>query len=155
MPMKELKGALENAGFKEVNTYIQSGNITLKGTSCSGDKVAALINDHFGFMPKVLVLTVDEFNQAIVNNPYQEFEGKYVHFYFCKKTPKLNSEKSETLSSVNEHHQLIGNVFYLHAPEGIGRSRLVAGIESCLGVCATGRNLNTINKLREMVINGH
>ena len=36
-------------------------------------------------------------------------------------------------------------MFYLHAPDGIGRSKLVANIEACLGQSATGRNLNKIS----------
>ena len=44
-----------------------------------------------------------------------------------------------------------GNVCYLHAPDGIGRSRLAAGIEACLGVRAMGRNLNTVDKLVTML----
>lgn len=51
----------------------------------------------------------------------------------------------------SEQYQLKDKVFYLHAPDGIGRSRLVANIESCLGVPETGRSLNTINKLAVML----
>lgn len=46
---------------------------------------------------------------------------------------------------------LIDNVFYLYAPNGIGRSKLVANMDACLGVPGTGRNLNTINKLSTMI----
>ncbi len=37
--------------------------------------------------------------------------------------------------------------------DGIGRSKLVTNIEKCLGGAATGRNLNTVNKLIEMAKN--
>jgi uncharacterized protein (DUF1697 family) len=83
----------------------------------------------------------------MTNFPYQGFEGKFVHFYFCKEAPKIDKTKLLALTTETECYELIDNVFYLHAPDGIGRSKLVANIESCLGVPATGRNLNTIKKL--------
>ena len=82
------------------------------------------------------------------SNPYKnEIEGKLVHLYFCKSNPELNIDKIKHLSSDSERYTLIGNVFYLYAPDGIGRSKLVANIEAYLGVAATARNLNTVNKV--------
>jgi uncharacterized protein (DUF1697 family) len=43
-------------------------------------------------------------------------------------------------------------VFYLYAPEGIGRSKLAEKLGKAFpGTSMTGRNLNTINKLLEMI----
>ena len=153
LPMKELKALLENTGFKSVKTYIQSGNIVLMSIKKPQNDVGALINKKFGFTPEILALSEKEFKASVANNPYQEYEGKFVHVYFCQTKPKLNIEKLEKLISETERYEIIGSVFYLHAPDGIARSKLVANIESCLGVSATGRNLNTVNKLKEMVNN--
>jgi uncharacterized protein (DUF1697 family) len=151
LPMKELSTALESDGFKNVKTYIQSGNIVLKSDKRPENKIAALIQQNFGFTPEVLTLSEEEFKSAISNNPYKEYEGKFVHSYFCKETPKQNTSKLESLVSDTERYKIIDKVFYLHAPDGIGRSKLVAKIEDCLGVPATGRNLNTVNKLEEII----
>ena len=153
LPMKELKVLLENSGFGDVRTYIQSGNIILNYSNNPENDISSLINSKFGFEPKVLTLSKNEFNSAVSNNPYQEYEGKVVHFYFCKESPKLNSEKLESVVADTENYKLIGNVFYIHAPEGIARSKLIVNIEKCLGVTATGRNLNTVNKLSTMLQN--
>ena len=149
--MKDLKAHLEKAGFEQVKTYIQSGNIVLRGTNNPEDEIRTLIEENFGFAPKVMVLSVDEFNQSVENNPYPDFEGKFVHFYFCKSSPKLNDEKLKKYNAESENYTLINNVFYVHAPDGIARSKLVANIEACLGVSATGRNMNTVNKLTQMI----
>ena len=151
LPMKELCVVLEAAGFSNVKTYIQSGNIMLTSEKTSGSDIAGLINGEFGFMPEVLVLTEREFNLSAANNPYPDFEGKYVHFYFCKTAPKLDLAKLNAWIADTERYKVWGNVFYLHAPDGIGRSKLVANIETCLGGSATGRNLNTITKLKRML----
>ena len=154
LPMKELKALLESGGFKNVKTYIQSGNIVLMSTKNPESDIGALIQAKFGFTPEVLVLSTRELDSLVSNNPYQEKEGELVHFYFCKEAPKVNSTKLEALASDTEHYEIVGNVFYLHAPNGIGRSKLVASIKTCLGVSTTGRNLNTINKLQELAKSG-
>ena len=149
--MKELSAHLQKAGFENIRTYIQSGNIVLSSDHNPESDIAALILSDFGFTAQIMVLLKDQFESAVANNPYQEFEGKLVHFYFCNQSPKLNISKLEGLISDTERHTIIDKVFYLHAPDGIGRSKLVAKIETVLGVAATGRNLNTINKLKAMV----
>jgi uncharacterized protein (DUF1697 family) len=45
---------------------------------------------------------------------------------------------------------MIGNAFYLNAPEGIGRSKLAANTERLLGVSMTDRRWRTVCKLMEM-----
>ena len=87
----------------------------------------------------------------IRENLFKSYEGKTVHFYFCASNPKLNRQKIESFISNRESYELKGEVFYLHAPDGIGRSKLVLNIESCLGVSYTGRNLNTVLKLEQLI----
>lgn len=153
LPMKELKKALSENGIENVNTYIQSGNILVSSPDNPESKIGSLIESNFGFEPELLSLSNAEFDLAVSNNPFKEFEGKFVHFYFCKEPPELNLTKTQSLSSATEKYKLVNSVFYLHAPDGIGRSKLVSNIEACLGVSATGRNLNTVNKLKEMAAN--
>ena len=153
LKMKELKQLLEDSNFDNVKTYIQSGNIILSSPQKPNEIVSELINTKFGFHPKIMSLSEKEFNSAVSNNPYKKYEGKFVHIYFCETTPEIDSNKLQKYTSETEKYTLVGNVFYIHAPDGIARSKLVANIESCLGVSATGRNLNTVNKLSE-IING-
>lgn len=145
--MKELKVLLESNGFHGVQTYIQSGNIVLSNETYPRQKIVEIIESEFGFLPTVLVLSEQAFLSAVSSSPYSKHEAKTVHFYFCDGLPKLDAEKLDKLIAPTERVELVGHVFYLHAPDGIGRSKLVASIESCLGTAATGRNLNTVNKL--------
>ena len=57
----------------------------------------------------------------------------------------------QTLALANEEFALAGRAFYLHAPSGIGRSKLAAKVEKLLGVATTARNLNSVNQLCDMV----
>lgn len=148
--MKELKSLLESEEYENVKTYIQSGNVILNTKTNPSKKIASKVESNFGISPEVLAIEKTEFESAVSANPYPSFEGKTVHFYFCAQKPKLNTQKLEFLCASNEEYQLNGNVFYLHAPNGIGRSKLVSNIMPCLGVTSTGRNLNTVIKLQEM-----
>lgn len=154
LPMRDLSLLLQENGFDEVKTYIQSGNVVLKGVAKPEASLSSEIESRFGFRPEMIVLDAHEFAAAVKHNPYNLADGKSVHLYFSALEPQPDMDKLVALASETERFELKGKVFYLHAPDGIGRSKLVAGLEKCLGVSATGRNLSTINKLRQMVEEG-
>ena len=149
LPMKELVRILDESQFQQIKTYIQSGNIVLQSQK-KPENIASLIQKKYGFEPSVFVLDISELRAAMAKNPFRSPKGKDIHFYFCQDPPKIDTEKLKRFKSESEAFHWEGAVFYLHAPDGIGRSKLVANIESCLGTAATGRNLNTMKKLLEM-----
>lgn len=61
------------------------------------------------------------------------------------KSPDLDSLTK--IKSPTERFHLAGNLFYLHAPDGVGRSRLAGWVEKLLGVPATARNWRTVRQL--------
>ena len=151
LPMKELGTLLEQKGYKNVQTYIQSGNVVFQSNQKPGDDIGSSIEQRFGFKPEVIILSDHDFYEAKENNPYKSADWKSSHFYFCKSSPEsVDSEKLERLKAGSEKYAIKGNVLYLYAPNGIGRSKLAASIEKCMGVPVTARNLNTVNKLSEM-----
>jgi len=142
---------LEENNYKNVKTYIQSGNVILNCKTNPEHNIGSLLQARYGFKPEILALERLDFIQAVNNNPYNSSDGKSIHFYFCKSNPKVDLKKIEKYKSESEKYHIDGTVLYLSAPDGIGRSKLIANIESCLGVRTTGRNLNTVNKLKLMV----
>lgn len=150
LPMKELKSLLLDNDFHDVSTYIQSGNVVLRTNYVDG--IAELVESNFGFKPKILAFEKSQYQKIVNVCPYQGFEGKTVHFYFCESEPKLDHEKMQTVIANGEEYKLIGNTFYLHAPNGIGRSKLVANIDEVLGTSCTGRNLNTVMKVKQLLV---
>jgi len=150
--MKDLAGHLEAAGFSGVLTYIQSGNVVLQSAEHPGARIGALIEQHYGFRPAVFALSAEELRQAAAQNPFDPEAGKQVHFFFCApEPPRADTGLLDSLKAPNEAYMLIGKVFYLYAPDGIGRSRLAEKVGKALpGTEITARNLNTINKLLEM-----
>ena len=153
--MRDLVGILEGMGCEKVKTYIQSGNAVFKAEKKQIKKIAeklkSKILESHGFKPKVLLTGITELEGAIKNNPFKTFEGKSLHFYFLESIPpKPNLDKLENEKSNSEAFKLDKNIFYLYAPDGIGRSKLAAKVEQALGVPATARNWNTVSKLIAM-----
>jgi len=151
VPMKELAQLLEDNGYQRVQTYIQSGNVILQGEAVSSEALSRLMNSRFGFSPDIIVIEKSEFATIVQRNPYHSDDGKLIHFYFCDESPVLNNEKISHYKADSEKISVVGNVLYLSAPDGIGRSKLVANMAACLGVTTTGRNLNTVNNLADML----
>lgn len=157
LSMKDLVAAIERTGGHDVKTYIQSGNAVFESSKKDriklSEQLACEIEKGRGFKPHVLVLGLDAIAAAIANNPFPEAEAepKNLHLGFLSSGPQNpNLAKLEDIRSQSERFRLIGSVFYLHAPDGVGRSRLAAASERLLGVPMTDRNWNTVCKLREM-----
>jgi uncharacterized protein (DUF1697 family) len=157
LPMKELSAIFERLGASHVRTYIRSGNVAfqsaLKDISALTQKVGVAIKEQYGFEPYILVMGLSDIEAAIKNNPFPEAESVpgSLHFGFLAFAPENpNLERLESLKKDSERFCLIGSVFYLHAPEGIGRSKLAASSEKLLGVPMSDRNWNTVCKLKEM-----
>ena len=144
---------MEAHGFCNVRTYIQSGNVVFESETKPSDEIGTLIEDQFGFKPSVFILTADELAQAAKNCPYQTDIGKTLHFFFFDQIPQsVDYEFLDGLKASSEAYQLIDKVFYLYAPDGIGRSKLGEKMgRTFKDVAMTGRNLNTINTLLAMV----
>lgn len=157
LPMKELKTLLEKLNLQNVKTYIQSGNVVFqsKETNASwlSSKMSAEIQKSHGFEPQVLLLDVEEMEKAIELNPFPEAESepKTLHLSFLASVPANPDLKAlESLKKESERFELKGNVFYLHAPDGVGRSKLAANAERLLGVAMTSRNWRTVCKIMAM-----
>jgi uncharacterized protein (DUF1697 family) len=154
--MKDLVAALENVCCRDVATYIQSGNAVLRSeerdAALLADAIRAEIGERHGFEPRVLLLESDEMARAIRSNPFPEAESepKTLHLYFLAAPPEHpDLDALERIRGDQERFVVGDGVFYLHAPDGIGRSKLAASVERLLGVPATARNWRTVCKVME------
>jgi len=102
----------------------------------------------------VLLLEPADVKAVISENPFPdaESEPKTLHVGFLTSAPKNPDLKMlETLKKNTERFVLKDAVFYLHAPDGVGRSKLAASAEKLIGVSMTGRNWRTVCKINDMV----
>jgi uncharacterized protein (DUF1697 family) len=155
--MPELRELLSEAGFTDVRTYVQSGNVVLR-TGVSANKLGArceqLIAERFGFDVDVIVRSVDELAEVVRVNPLADIakDPKRYQVSFCDGEPDVQAvEKIAAAAAPSEKLVAIGRELYAWHPDGVGRSKMwtkLAG--SGLGVRATARNWTTVTTLLEM-----
>ncbi len=155
--MKELVADLEAAGFADVRTYLQSGNVVLgsrlKSAAAVAKRVADTIETRSGFRPAVLVLDRKSLARIVKENPFPEAtaEPKCLHVFFLDEPARaVDRAGIERLRIPSEAWHLTPRACYLHTPEGFGTSKLASRLEKLLGVPATARNWRTVEALVEM-----
>ncbi len=158
LPMLELVAAFEDLGLSNIKTYIQSGNVVFQSKKINSvklsQKIGAAIKKLRGFVVQVIVLDVNELENAIASNPFTGIEAKLnaLHCFFLSSLPENPNLKAlESVKKDSEQFKLIDKMFYLYAPKGVGRSKLAMKVEKILGVAVTARNWRTVIKIREMV----
>lgn len=155
LPMAELVTIFESLGYPGAHTYIQSGNVVFASSvdldESAGTQISEAIYQQKGFQPQLLLLSAAQLQAAVEANPFHYDSGKALHFFFLASQPSdPDLDKLTRLRSATEQFKLSERVFYLSAPDGIGRSKLAAAVEAALGVVVTARNGNTVNKLVAM-----
>jgi uncharacterized protein (DUF1697 family) len=157
VPMPKLRTLIEELGYQDVATYIQSGNVVLT-TKDSAAKVAKAIHDaiekEFGFDVAVVVRTGAQLKKAVDANPFAKKakDDGHLHVIFLAATP--NADRVKALASGDwgdEEVAVKGTEAYLHLPNGYGRAKLNNMlVEKKLGVATTTRNWRTTTKLLEL-----
>lgn len=157
LPMAKLRADLESLGLKNVRTYIQSGNVVFESKAKTATAMAKKISTHiakeYGFQPHLLFLQREVLLGAIDANPFPKAvkDPTTLHFFFLESPAASADLKAlDSAKTGTETYRLTDAVFYLHAPDGIGRSKLAASAEKHLGVVTTARNYRTVEKLVEM-----
>jgi uncharacterized protein (DUF1697 family) len=155
--MPELREALEEAGYDDVRTYLQSGNVVLTSTS-SAKKVARdceqVIADRFGLEIDVVVRTRNELAKVVERNPLgrvaKDPKRYQVSFLEAKPTAKTVREL-EDVAAASEKLVSHGRELYAWHPKGVARSKLWARLAGKnLGTTARARNWTTVTKLLEL-----
>ena len=156
LPVKPLRDKLTEAGFAKVATYINSGNALLE-SNLSRDKVVATVAEickrEFGFEKDVYAVTRAEWAKLIAANPFPEAldAPKFLHAAVLAGKPEAAKiEALRQAASEGERIEVVGDVAYLHTPNGFGTSKLAVKFDKGIGVPNTARNWNTVMKLMEM-----
>lgn len=155
LPMSALRAAFENAGAKEVTTYIQSGNVMFAAADKSIDRMAAAvrseISKQFGIEPPIVFRTLDELEQVVVSNPFlaSGTPENALHVFFLADLPDpsdvamLDAERSP-----GDQFVVKGREIFAYLPNGVSNSKLTnAYFDSKLRTISTLRNWRTVTTL--------
>jgi uncharacterized protein (DUF1697 family) len=155
--MPALRDALTGAGFGDVRTYLQSGNVVLSSSAKADDvirKAKRLIAKEFGLDIAVVGRTRAQLAKVVELNPLKKVATNpkryQVSFLETKPTRKL-IRRVEEAAVPPEQVVAVGREIYAWHPDGVGRSQLWALLGGQrLGVTATSRNWTTVTKLLKL-----
>jgi uncharacterized protein (DUF1697 family) len=157
--MAALRGSLAAAGLRDVQTYLQSGNVVFEADEKGAEVVAAAIQARiaadFGHQVEVLVLPCATVAQVASSNPFAsrvDLDERWFHATFLLRPVSEAAFAALTLpAGPGELAVLSEGVVFLSMPNGYGRSKLVNSyFERALHTTATTRNWRTVLALAGM-----
>jgi len=158
--MADLRAALTAAGFGDVVTYLQSGNVVLDSplpAAKVGPAVEAAVADALGLRSDVIVRSPAQLASAIKADPFGDdaYDPARHVLGFLAADPSADKvaaieERIAALPSDGDRHVFHGKHFYLWCPNGISKSRYFKVPWDRLGVSSTQRNWNTVTALSEL-----
>ena len=157
--MEALRQLYQNLGFTDVVIYIQSGNVIFRDNKSTPEElekiIANQIQQQFGFIVPVVVLTISQLREIVEKNPFLKELSKdisFMHVTFLSSTPKsINHQQISDKRLPNEAVEIIEKAVYLYCPNGYGNTKLTNNfLESALKVTATTRNWKSTKMLLEL-----
>lgn len=157
--MADLKEFFELMDFKNIKTYLQSGNVIFEYNLGNTEEIANGIEKKliktYEFPVNVIIRTKNELEDIINSNPFineDNVEIDKLHVTFLHEMPdKVIVSNLDMKKSENEKFKIIGKEIYLYLPNGYARTKLNNNIfEKKLNTIATTRNWKTVNKLLEL-----
>ena len=149
LPMAELKVLCEEAGFKKVRTYIQSGNVLFESKLAEEKAVAKLqkaLKSKLSNPVAVMIRTIEELETIISNNPFPAANPSQVGVLFLQQ--EVDQSIVQEFSKIETEEIITGQrEIYIHFPNGMGKSKLKFPKSAKDG---TMRNINTVKKLAEL-----
>lgn len=161
VPMADLRAALERAGYGDVRTYLQSGNVVLS-TDLSGDPLARaieeLVREELGVDAAVVVRSGDELADVVRRDPFGELASDPRLYQVSFLSGEPDGGAVQALEAAAEHPERLvvsGREIFAWHPGGIARSPLAEALgKARLGVTATARNWRTVTQLLALAADG-
>ncbi|HUH27633.1 DUF1697 domain-containing protein [Gelidibacter sp.] len=153
--MAELRQLLTKEGLKNVQTYIQSGNVifdSIDDVKKIEDRIQEVIYSHFGFEVLVIVKTRDEIQSVFSACPFSNEKKEKSYFIIFDKIPSIELIKEVSkIAYENEEFVIKEKCLYFYSPLGYGQAKFsLNAFERKLKVKGTARNYNTMVKLIAM-----
>lgn len=155
LKMDWLRQTCEELGLKQVQTYLQSGNLVFS-SSLPLAKIQTLLKariDAVTVRPVPVVMrTARELGDIVTRNPFvrqKAVAADKLHVTFLSDLPaKCDPQRLDRLAGTRDQYHLSGREIYLHCPINYGETKLSnAALEKALGVNATTRTWNTVTAL--------
>jgi uncharacterized protein (DUF1697 family) len=157
--MEALRTLCTSLGLRDVQTYIQSGNLVFREEGedpvTLAQRLEKAIEASFGFRPAVIVRTASELRKVIAKNPFAGragMEPNRLLVVFMDSVPTRQArDQLLAMPCEPEELRINGREVYIYYPSGMAHPKIpLVRIEKTLQCASTGRNWNTVNKLMAM-----
>jgi uncharacterized protein (DUF1697 family) len=154
--MDALRALFESLGFRNPQTYVNSGNVVFhtkeRNAALLTKKIQDSIEKNFSFRPTIVLRTAPELRAIIAANPFakrKEIEpGKFLVTFLASSPAEEALAAALKIKTDPEELRIVGSEAFIYFPNGMGRPKMSwPAIERALKTTGTGRNWNTVNKL--------
>jgi uncharacterized protein (DUF1697 family) len=157
--MADLRALFADAGYEDITSYVQSGNIVLSSRFRPAElerQASRLISERFGFEVSVVVRTRAELARVVEHDPLGDVADNPKRYQVCFLSDELDAATATRLRELAADSEAVaiqGREVYAWHPDGVARSKLwntLAG--KGLGVTATARNWTTVQALLALAV---
>ncbi len=158
--MADLRSVLEEGGFTEVETYIQSGNVVFSSKTASKAKLCATIeaalSEAFAYSSRVVLVSSKELERVVAQAPagFGKQPDQYRYDVLFVKEPVTTAkvfEQVTTKPGVDAAHAGDHALYFRRLTSKAAQSHLTKLIQKSIYKDLTIRNWNTTTKLLAMV----
>jgi uncharacterized protein (DUF1697 family) len=153
LAMAELRALVEELGYDDVVTHLQSGNVVLttrKQPATVKRELERRIAAELGLETEIFVRTRDELAGVVARNPLRDVAdnpSRYLVSFLSGKPSAADRRELEGLAVPPERIAFGSREIYSWHPSGLQGSKLAAQLAKRRLVTATARNWNTVTKL--------
>lgn len=157
--MEALRQSYANIGLSNVQSYIQSGNLTFESAldaATLSQQIKNVIAKDFGFDVPTLVKNAQDFANICAANPLTQAErdGSELHIVFLAE-PNADDASMQQLAKLRHKTEELAwhpEAVFLFCPNGYHKSKLHNNyLEAQLKTVATTRNWRSCQKILDML----
>jgi uncharacterized protein (DUF1697 family) len=155
VPMDRLRAALDEAGLRDVRTYIQSGNVIAR-SHLDREGIERLtrnvIAKQIGADITVIARTPEQFRRVVARCPFSEKVSSQLYFSLLASRPSAAAVRElMQMEFAPDEVRVAGDTIYTCYATRLSDSKFHNNFfERMLKVAATTRNFNTMARLVEL-----
>lgn len=159
VPMGELRTILQECGYTNCVTHLQSGNAVFTAGAELGPRelertIEAAIRDRLHLDIPVLIRTSNELKAVVTKNPISEAIAEPSKFFVTFLSKALATSPFDDVDLAPDVVKVMKREIYTWCPEGMSNSQFFKlRWEKQANATATTRNWNTVTKLLALMEN--
>lgn len=155
LAMADLRAVVEDLGYGDVRTVLNSGNVIFTGPARGNpaDRIETALAERVGITARVTVLTAAELAVAVDGNPLVKVADDPSRYLLAVLRDPADRKKLTGLSKQDWSPEALAvgpRVAYLWCANGILASKVAEAVNRALGDGVTARNWATVLKLHAL-----